>query len=138
MTEASPISRKDQHLDVVLDGRGRHARDAGFDAVRFVHEALPDLDHDKIDLGADFLGRRLKAPLLISAMTGGPEEAERINLHIAEACAHHRIALSVGSQRIAVEAGGSQVPNTNSWIDARIDGSGQKTTYIQRSPRISA
>ena len=66
------VARKDQHLDVVLSGRGRHARDAGFDAVRFVHEALPDLDRDKIDLGADFLGKRVKAPLLISAMTGGP------------------------------------------------------------------
>ena len=75
MSEDPIIVRKDQHLDVVLQGRGRHARDAGFDAVRFVHEALPDLDHAKIDLGADFLGRRLKAPLLISSMTGGPARA---------------------------------------------------------------
>jgi isopentenyl-diphosphate Delta-isomerase len=43
----------------------------------------------------------------VSAMTGGPEEAERINLNIAEACAELELALSVGSQRIAVEAGGS-------------------------------
>ncbi|WP_288757326.1 type 2 isopentenyl-diphosphate Delta-isomerase [uncultured Brevundimonas sp.] len=105
MTEGSPISRKDQHLDVVLDGRGRHARDAGFDAVRFVHEALPDLDHDKIDLGADFLGRRLTAPLLISAMTGGPARAEAINRRLAEAAQHLGLALAVGSQRAAIENG---------------------------------
>ena len=79
MTDAVP-GRKDQHLDVVLSGGGRHGTDAGFDAVRFVHEALPDLDHGKIDLGADFLGRRLQAPLLISAMTGGPARAGAINI----------------------------------------------------------
>jgi len=100
-----PPSRKDQHLDVVLAGRGRHARDAGFDAVRFVHEALPDLDHDKIDLGADFLGRRLKAPLLISAMTGGPARAAAINARLAEAAQHLGVALAVGSQRAAIEGG---------------------------------
>lgn len=102
-------SRKDQHLDVVLAGGGRHARDAGFDAVRFVHEALPDLDHAKIDLGADFLGYRLKAPLLISSMTGGPARAEAINARLAEAAQALGIALAVGSQRGALEAAGSNV-----------------------------
>lgn len=101
MTE-SP-GRKDQHLDVILAGGGRHGRDAGFDAVRFVHEALPDLDYGKIDLGADFLGRRLKAPLLISAMTGGPARAEAINARLAEAAQHLGIALAVGSQRRALD-----------------------------------
>lgn len=97
--------RKDQHLDVVLSGAGRHARPAGFDAIRFVHEALPDLDHDKIDLGADFLGRRLKAPFLISSMTGGPGRAEAINTHLAEAAQQLGIALAVGSQRVAIAEG---------------------------------
>src|SRR3954465_3949490 len=106
MSDDSPIlGRKDQHLDVVLSGAGRHANDAGFDQVRFVHEALPDLDHAKIDLGADFLGRRLKAPLLISAQTGGPAGAEAINIHLAEAAQSLGIALAVGSQRAALEAG---------------------------------
>lgn len=99
--------RKDQHLDVVLSGGGRHARDAGFDAIRFVHEALPDVDHDRIDLGTEFLGRRLKAPLLVSSMTGGPARAEAINTHLAEAAQALGIALAVGSQRGALETGGA-------------------------------
>ncbi len=111
MTSAPPttggLSRKDQHLDVVLSGGGRHRTDAGFDAVRFVHEALPDLDHGKIDLGADLLGRRLQAPLLISAMTGGPSRAGAINARLAEAAQHLGIALAVGSQRGALEDGGA-------------------------------
>ncbi|NJC42522.1 isopentenyl-diphosphate delta-isomerase [Brevundimonas alba] len=97
-------ARKDQHLDVILAGKARHALDSGFAGVRFVHEALPDLDHGKIDLGADFLGRRLKAPLLISSMTGGPSRAEAINARLAEAAQHLAIALAVGSQRAALEA----------------------------------
>lgn len=100
------MNRKDQHLDVILSGAAAHGLDAGFGAVRFVHEALPDLDHGKIDLGADFLSRRLKAPLLISSMTGGPARAEAINARLAEAAQHLGIALAVGSQRAALEDGG--------------------------------
>lgn len=107
MTDDAIRDRKDQHLDVVLSGRGRHASDAGFDAIRFVHEALPDLDHAAIDLGAEFLGRRLKAPFLISAMTGGPRRAEAINAHLAEAAQALGIALAVGSQRAALEGAGA-------------------------------
>ena len=100
------VNRKDQHLDVILSGKAAHGLASGFDEVRFVHEALPDLDHGKIDLGTDFLGRRLKAPLLISSMTGGPARAEAINARLAEAAQHLGIALAVGSQRAALEEGG--------------------------------
>lgn len=105
MSDDLILSRKDQHLDVVLSGRGRHALASGFDDWRFVHEALPDLDHAKIDLGADLVGRRLQAPLLISAMTGGPARAEAVNARLAEAAQHLGIALAVGSQRAAIEGG---------------------------------
>lgn len=98
------LARKDQHLDVILSGKARHGRGTGLEAVRFVHEALPDLDYGKIDLGTDFLGRRLKAPLLISSMTGGPARAEAINARLAEAAQSLGIALAVGSQRAALEA----------------------------------
>lgn len=99
-------TRKDQHLDVILSGAAAHGLGAGFAEVRFVHEALPDLDHGKIDLGTDLLGRRLKAPLLISSMTGGPARAEAINARLAEAAQHLGIALAVGSQRGALETDG--------------------------------
>lgn len=99
------MGRKDQHLDLVLEGKGRHGLASGFDDWRFVHEALPDLDYGSIDLGADLVGRRLQAPLLISAMTGGPARAEAINARLAEAAQHLGIALAVGSQRAALEAG---------------------------------
>jgi isopentenyl-diphosphate delta-isomerase len=113
------VNRKDQHLDVILAGLATHGLGNGFAEVRFVHEALPDLDHGKIDLGIDFLGRRLRAPLLISSMTGGPARAEAINARLAEAAQHLGIALAVGSQRTAQRRGwiwhcGSRPPTRRS------------------------
>ena len=95
--------RKAEHLDVVSTGRGtQDAVSTGFDAVRFEHVALPELDLRAVDTTTGFLGRAVSAPLMVSAMTGGSAEAERINRHIAEACGALRLAFSVGSQRVAL------------------------------------
>lgn len=99
--------RKNQHLDIVLGGRGRGAARTGLDEVAFEHVALPELHLDEIDLSATFLGRRIGAPLLVSSMTGGPARAQAINRNLARACAALRLPLAVGSQRVAIEEGGS-------------------------------
>ncbi len=100
------LERKSDHLDMVLgqDVGGRLG--TGLERVRFEHCALPELDWDDIDLSTTFLGKRLRAPLLISAMTGGPERARQINESIAVAAAELGIAFGVGSQRVALEGGG--------------------------------
>ncbi|MEP9353256.1 type 2 isopentenyl-diphosphate Delta-isomerase [Xanthobacter sp. KR7-65] len=98
--------RKEDHIAIVLAGDRVASRvDAGFDRWRLVHCALPELNLDHVDLSTRLLGRRLAAPLLISAMTGGPERSEAINAHLAEAAQALGIALGVGSQRIAIENG---------------------------------
>jgi isopentenyl-diphosphate Delta-isomerase len=101
------LRRKAEHLDVVLTQNVRTGQSTGFEAVRFEHVALPELHLDEIDLGADFLGRRMNAPFLISSMTGGPEMAKTINENLARAAGQLRIAFAVGSQRVAVEGGGA-------------------------------
>ena len=101
------IRRKDEHIDTVLARLGESAAATGLDAVRFVHNALPEIDHDAIDLKARLLGRPLKLPFLISSMTGGPARAEAINARLAEAAGALGIALAVGSQRIALDSGAS-------------------------------
>lgn len=101
-------ARKESHLDLVLAGTGAAAgASTGFEHVRFEHRALPELDMQAIDLSCAWLGRRLRAPLLISSMTGGPERAERINLHLAEAAESLGIAFAVGSQRVALAGAAS-------------------------------
>ncbi|HEY8579971.1 MAG TPA: type 2 isopentenyl-diphosphate Delta-isomerase [Beijerinckiaceae bacterium] len=97
--------RKNDHLDIVLSGRGASSADAGFRAVRFAHCALPELDLAEVDVSATFLGRRLSAPLLISSMTGGPARAEAVNRHLAEAAQSVGVAFAVGSQRSALAHG---------------------------------
>lgn len=107
--------RKQDHIDVVLAGSGPRPAPGsvvsnvgnGFERVRLVHNALPQISLDAVDLSTRFLGRVLDAPFLISSMTGGPARAERINIHLAEAAQELRIALGVGSQRIALEAQGA-------------------------------
>ncbi len=76
----------------------------GFEFFRFVHQALPELDLDAIETGTTIFGKGLRAPLLISSMTGGAAEAEQINLRLAEAAEAAGVAMGVGSQRVALES----------------------------------
>ena len=94
--------RKAEHIRLALDERMQFPSHA-FARWSFDHEALPDLDFDAIDLSVGFLGKRLKAPLLLSCMTGGTEIAARINRNLAEAAESRGVALGVGSQRKALE-----------------------------------
>jgi isopentenyl-diphosphate Delta-isomerase len=98
------VRRKDEHIDHVIAGKGQSAAGSGLDAVRFLHNALPELNHDAIDLSAELLGRSLRSPFLISSMTGGPSRAADINARLAETAQHLGIALAVGSQRVALES----------------------------------
>jgi isopentenyl-diphosphate delta-isomerase len=75
----------------------------GLERFRFIHQALPELDLQSIDLGLNFFGRKLKAPFLISSMTGGTAEAEAINKTLAAAAQETGIAMGLGSQRAAIE-----------------------------------
>lgn len=100
------IRRKDEHIDHVRSGRGVSRSSSGLEAVRFVHNALPELSHDDIDLSTRFLGRGLPLPFLISSMTGGPSRAEAVNARLAEAAQSTGVVLAVGSQRVALETNG--------------------------------
>jgi isopentenyl-diphosphate delta-isomerase len=96
--------RKKQHLELCLDTESvTSALSTGLDRYRFVHNALPELDLDEIDVSTSFLGKRLKAPMLISSMTGGFDLARKVNRNLAAAAQALGIAMGVGSQRVAIE-----------------------------------
>ncbi|MEM9558075.1 MAG: type 2 isopentenyl-diphosphate Delta-isomerase [Acidobacteriota bacterium] len=101
--ESPERDRKLEHIELALDRRTQ-LESRFFDAYEFEHQALPELALDAIDLSVDFLGRRLRAPLLISCMTGGTDNAARINRHLAQAAERTGVALGVGSQRKALES----------------------------------
>jgi isopentenyl-diphosphate Delta-isomerase len=76
---------------------------SGFDDVRFVHCALPELDLDQVDTRGELFGRPLGAPLLISCMTGGTAEAGHINSRLAEVAQSFRLPMGLGSGRVLLE-----------------------------------
>ena len=96
--------RKKEHLELCLDTKvvaGPHG--TGLDRHFFLHNALPEVDIAEIDLSTTFLGKSLKAPLLISSMTGGFELARKVNRNLAKAAQQLGLAMGVGSQRVALE-----------------------------------
>jgi isopentenyl-diphosphate delta-isomerase len=96
-------ARKARHLDVCLDDDVASTVDAGWSSVRLRHEALPDIALDEVDTAARFLGFRLRAPILISSMTGGTGRAGEINRRLAEAAEGARIVMGLGSGRALIE-----------------------------------
>jgi isopentenyl-diphosphate Delta-isomerase len=97
-------SRKADHIriNVEEDVAGKGVA-SGFDDVRFVHCALPELDLDQVDTRSMLFGRPLGAPLLISCMTGGTVEAGRINSRLAEVAQSFRLPMGLGSGRVLLE-----------------------------------
>ncbi len=71
--------------------------------VHPVHEALAEISFEEISTAASFMGRSLRAPLLISAMSGGVEHAQDLNRDLARAAQELGIGFCLGSQRPMLE-----------------------------------
>ena len=96
--------RKADHIRICLDQKAQAKKiTTGFEDLRFVHRALPEIDKHKIELPTTFLGHRFSAPLFVGAMTGGTPKSARINAAIAEAVEKLNLGMGVGSQRAAIE-----------------------------------
>ena len=94
--------RKAEHVNIILN----EDVSAGYDYwgdVHLLHNALPEIDLDDIDLSVKFFGKKLEAPLVISSMTGGFGMGGEINANLAKAAAEVGVAMGVGSQRAAIE-----------------------------------
>ncbi|MES0342239.1 MAG: type 2 isopentenyl-diphosphate Delta-isomerase [Candidatus Humimicrobiaceae bacterium] len=96
--------RKEEHLDLSLNGDVENGIVfPGFENYRFIHQALPELDFNSIDIGTNIFGKKLSAPLMISPITGGTMGSGRLNMRFAELAQKKNIAMGIGSQRIAIE-----------------------------------
>lgn len=94
--------RKKDHLVHALSDETQIG-DAGFGNYRFIHNALPEIDFNEIDTTASFLGKKVNYPFFVSSMTGGIDKGKLINKNLAKAAQKHKIAMGVGSQRIAIQ-----------------------------------
>jgi len=93
--------RKKEHLEICLNNEveGNNF----FDDVILVYNALPDFDFEDINTKTEFLGKELNIPLIISSITGGTEEAKKINKTLAKVAEKKKIGFALGSQRAMIE-----------------------------------
>lgn len=92
--------RKNDHLDLAARGDvGFRGKTTLFECVELVHDAMPELSLDEVDLRVRVLGRALKAPLILAGMTGGTERARVINCELAAIAEERGYGFGLGSQR---------------------------------------
>jgi isopentenyl-diphosphate delta-isomerase len=102
MGEGQLSQRKADHIRINLDRDVASRVTSGLERLRFIHQAAPELDLAAVDPSLNLFGRRLRAPLLISSMTGGTAEARLINRNLAAAAQQAGVAMGLGSMRAAV------------------------------------
>ena len=92
--------RKDEHIALASsDAVAFRERTTLLEQVTLIHDSLPELALDEIDLRTELLGKTLRAPIVIAAMTGGTERAGSINRELAAIAEARGYALGLGSQR---------------------------------------
>lgn len=96
--------RKTEHIRICLEENVEGInKSTGLEEIDFIHNALPEIDFNEIDLGTRFLDKPLQAPFLVSSMTGGSKLAGSINQHLAEASEKRGWAVALGSTRALLE-----------------------------------
>ncbi len=104
MGKVAPLQqRKADHIQINLEKDVRSALTTGLEKYHFVHEALPEMNLEHVDTTLEVFGKSLSAPILVSSMTGGTEQAGTINRRLAQAAQTMHVAMGVGSQRTALE-----------------------------------
>jgi isopentenyl-diphosphate delta-isomerase len=100
-SQATDIAgRKADHIELCATGDvGFRQKTTLLECVELVHDALPELALDEIDTSVTLLGKKLKAPIIVAAMTGGTARAREINRELAAICEERGYGFGVGSQR---------------------------------------
>jgi isopentenyl-diphosphate delta-isomerase len=100
MTDADIRQRKVDHIELCarqdVEFRGKTTL---LEQVQLIHQSLPELSVSALDKSTTLFGKRLRAPLVITGMTGGAERARQINYVLAALAERNGLAFGVGSQR---------------------------------------
>ena len=96
--------RKRRHIDVCLtEPVDYQTVTTGLERYQLPYNALTQTDLGTVDLGTEFFGARLRAPVLIGAMTGGAELSGTINRNLAAAAQRLGVGMMLGSQRVMID-----------------------------------
>lgn len=99
--------RKIEHINIAL--KTGQQRKSGLEDVSFVHQSVPGISLDNIDLATEIGGLTLSSPIFINAMTGGGGlETEKLNGELAIAARETGMAMAVGSQMGAIKDSSQQ------------------------------
>lgn len=99
-TDPGISERKADHIELCATGDvGFHRKTTMLEHVDLVHDALPELALDEIDTSVTIMGKKLRAPIIISAMTGGTARAREINRELAAIAEERGYGFGLGSQR---------------------------------------
>ena len=95
--------RKKEHIELCMGNNVDYEKKtSGFEFYEFEHNAITQVDFQQIELSTRFFKKVIGFPFLISCMTGGTSEAEKINEKLAIAANELNIPIGVGSQRPAL------------------------------------
>ncbi len=95
--------RKLEHLLLCTHSDVEYHKKTGFNDVELVHRAIPEVDQEEIDLSTSLLGKRIDAPIIITAITGGHPSSLEVNRKLSRAAGKLNIGMGLGSQRAGVE-----------------------------------
>ena len=97
--------RKREGIEIPLNEniQGRTAS-TYLEYVKLLHNALPEINYDQIDLSIEFLNRSFSAPLIIDSMTGGTDEAFEINKRLGLIAERYGLGMGLGSQRAGLKS----------------------------------
>jgi isopentenyl-diphosphate delta-isomerase len=94
-------SRKDEHIELAQ----KSILKTSSNDDRFNYEPLlSSHPSEGSNLSTEFLGKKVRAPLWISSMTGGSVNANRVNKQLAEICAEFGLGMGLGSCRPLMES----------------------------------
>ncbi len=93
-------ARKADHLELCEgDEVGFRSTTTLLECVRLLHQSLPELCAEDVCTEVELLHRRLRAPVIIAAMTGGHPRAAAINRSLATIAQERGLGFGLGSQR---------------------------------------
>lgn len=99
--------RKNEHLSLAEKTYEAAHTIHPFDGVQIIPNALPELSVDEVDCSTTLAGQKVTWPFYFEAMTGGSDQAARVNAAFARVAQQANIPMATGSMSIILKETGS-------------------------------